>query len=337
MTPFNHCRFDPPIATSPCSVGTCGARVTVFVIAALLATGFHAPRTSAEDLEIGLYRNGQLVERLGTIPAPEAPKAARAGLQSAGARKRVALQGLATEPTAPLVSAPELSAETQRRNAAFASAAQPAIAMRDLLREMKGKPGQGTPVDRQQINTLLQQFAAAQEDVRAVLVETGNRIVRLGLDPVIVERQMQTMEHFEGESAQLQELIAEVTAGAPNAVDKALRYLEEQKFQEIPSLEKATPTHRIYVAEAPRLTREEADALQAQSDGSGAASARRSIRPLDARTTQVSARAELLANSPPIPADLAETIDVQITQAIQEKAAALGNRLWPFTNSSATT
>ena len=86
-----------------------------------------------------------------------------------------------------------------------------------------------------------------------------------------------------------------------------------------PSLAERPPTMQIHVETAPRLTREQADALLAGrpsiSEPSRAASAS-AIAPGVVPPT---------AASLPTPADLAPTIEVELTPAIVSKAAALGN------------
>src|SRR5262245_43113666 len=97
------------------------------------------PRGTGAGLEVGLYKDGKLVERLGSVDELTGTKA--------GAR-------LASESS----SAPTLSEETRHRNEAFSRGTTAAQQIRDLLDTMKGKSSRELGLERQKLDVLFQEF-----------------------------------------------------------------------------------------------------------------------------------------------------------------------------------
>lgn len=301
-----------------------GGRISrLALLLALALPGLTALRPHtvfAAGLELGLYKDGQLVETIGKFSAPaenEVDGTTPAGATTTSPRKN---------PNRPLtVSAPQINEKTRKRNEVFSQAIQPASQIQALLQQMKGKAG--NPTDRQQLETLVQQFMLGQDQVRATMAETVSEIVGLGLDATIIDRQVQTMQNFEMELALFKGLLDDVAAGKPNALEQALLYLEQQKFQHIPSLDRIAPTIQSHVLKAPEMTREQADVLAAKTGDSESQGKRKVGLPnlKDPSASNSRSGGAVPMYNPPSESDLAETIDVQITQAIKDKATALGN------------
>lgn len=371
------------------------------VSAAVLCHAQTIAPPDAGGLKVGLYRDGQLIDTLADLaPAPAADLVSSRG---------IALHSPAVPGGQTLPAAPALSAETQARNAAFARTAQSAVTLRDLLEGLATTAQADTTGPRAELAMRLQDFLDSTADSRAALDRTGQRLAELKLDPVIAARHAQTVAAFEQRLAEFQDRIHDAVYGRPGAVQAALDFLDEARFVDRPSLDKASPTVQVHVLNAPELTREEADALlegqagtetgtqsapetapstpptqtqpaallpapvlqpprpatqaqpgvgkptraEAPSANRGASAGRaRTSRPVspsadpatpttESRSAASTATAtsavpqgvvprrgrgiELAGGPPPAPDDLLPTIDVQITQAILDKAAALGN------------
>jgi transglutaminase-like putative cysteine protease len=278
-------------------------RFILLALASFLLPGL-VPSGHAQSA-IGLYRNGQLIDAFTNVSAPP-PSSEQ--LKSAGTASQ-SRSGF---------SGPAVSDETRVRNLTLAQAAQPAVEIRDLLRQMQQAAARNPAADNQRLASLLQQFLVLQDQARATMVATGDRLLQYKLDPSIYQRHLDTMAAFEAGLSEFTNAVNAVLAGQAGALDQAQAVMERLRFREEPDLTKAGPTHVLMqIRLAPTLTREEADALLPMQSSGPAAPALgqrlESLSPVEA------------AGSPPTPADLAPTIDVQITAEITDKAAALGN------------
>jgi transglutaminase-like putative cysteine protease len=149
------------------------------------------------------------------------------------------------------------------------------------------------------------------------MIATGDHLLQLQLDPSVYQRHVEAMAAFEAGRSEFAKAVKAVLRGRPGALDRAQAVMERLTFREEPDLTKVGPTRvPMQIRHAPQLTREEADALlQAQPTSAG-------VLP---RQQSELAVAVATASSPPTPADLAPTIDVQITTEITDKGSELGN------------
>jgi len=259
----------------------------VLAVALLMGLGAGGARGAAEE-GLGLYRDGQLVEMLGDAQLFESTT----GTQQ--------LNG----PANAAAMAPAVSPETQLRNALFRRAAEPAAEIHEQLRKLKAAGLSLTAEDYEQLQRLLTDFTAAQGDIWSALAQIENQIEEFNLDPLIMERHQQTITVLEDGMQEFTAAVTAVLLDEDEALEQALEVLERLKFREDPPLLQSGLPYAVHTEDAPRLSREEADqALQ---------SAQRAV---SAQQT----------SSPPTPGDLAATPDVQLTQAIIDKAAELSN------------
>ena len=256
---------------------------------------------------VGLYKNGQLINTLGSIPiqtnAPSKALSAKVG------RSSVPLTAVA----------PLISADAQARNQVFADSAMLGIQIRDTLRQIQNPALEAyTPQQaqlEQRLADLLHQLSARQPEVRAAFDSIATRLVELKLPPEILQRHFDAVAANEAGFAAFTSAVNNVLSGKPGAVDAALKLLDQIKLREEPDLTRRGPTHQAMpILSAPQLTREQADALLNNQPKTAAATV--------ARTALGSIKANL---SPPTGNDLAETPDVQLTSAIRAKAVSLGN------------
>lgn len=287
--------------------------------------------TTGWSAEIGgLYRDGQLVEpfnvELPTLSA--ASPSTRAG-QLATPRQEAPLAGR--------VQSPEVSPETQIRNTTFAESAKRAVDVREELFRLEEAQKEGQAIDTTELLQLWSWFAGMEDTMRAELEKIGQRIRDLGLDPVILERHQQTVEAFEQGAREFEEAIAAVLRGEPDAIPRALKILKQLKFREDPPLLSGGLPYQTHVKEAPRLEREKQEqrTVQAVQEGTAVGRPAPAIPQVEQMEEQagpplppgMATEGVILAASPPppTPADLAATIDVQITPEITAKATELGN------------
>ena len=272
----------------------------VFTVAVLLTS---SPAASAnEQVAVGgLYRNGELVDSF-VEPIPSLGASAKAEahtLNAAPASSETQIFRQRVQPPIP-------GAETQSRNLAFARAADAGAKMRELLRRMSARRGEDLGTDRQSLQTLLQEFEATHADVREALSRIGDRVIELGLDQSIHQRHLNAVKAFEQGNKKLRAAIGDVIDGKPGALQRALDLMQQLKFREDPPLLNSGLPFQKHVLEAPRLTRQQADAAPEA-------------------TALASIPTAPMASAPPTPDDLAETPDIQFTPEITAKAAELGN------------
>jgi transglutaminase-like putative cysteine protease len=277
----------------------------------------------------GLYRDGQLVESFDLGLSSEAPP-------QATARSAPAAPSAEGQEPRSRVSPPQVSPETQSRNSVFADAAQRAVDVREALHRLDLAQKSGKAIDTSELVKLWSWFASMHGTMRAELDKIGQRIKELGLDPTILDRHLKTVEQFEKGAVEFEEAIAAVLRGEASAIPRALQVLEKLKFRADPPLLSGGLPYQMYVKEAPRIEREKAPqtSIQALSGGTISGQPQSPTPQKEQRTQQAESslaplvtEREVRAASapPPTSADLAATIDVQITSEITAKATALGN------------
>ncbi|MCB9913176.1 MAG: transglutaminase domain-containing protein [Planctomycetes bacterium] len=276
------------------------------VLGAFLVCAISGPVSA--QISVGLYKDGQLIETLTEdVLSDVAPRQ---------------LHSLADDAPTPLHgTAPAVSAETRARNVIFAEAARLGAQIQETLHGLQTLSAASKAARQPQLprlETLIQEFSAAQDQARAALDRVGERVLELGLPPEIYQRHLDAVEEFDAGRALFTAAINDVVQDQPGAVEHAVALADQFQFRQEPDLTKAGPTRvPMEILPAPALAREEADAL------------------LLARSRQVSDAAQASGGvlqpernvglASPHPADLAETPDVQLSAAIRDKAASLGN------------
>lgn len=308
---------------------------------------FTSSSAAADDNQIvgGLYRNGELVDSLGNAmslldanahASSNASKSKPVSDRAEKFRKRI--RSFIPED------------ETRDRNRSFVRAADAGVRIRELIQSMNtfteedsgtGRDSLQTilsgyensqtdneslrailqdvgalPSDRESLQDLLGEIEATNAEVRESLNRIEDRIIELNLGKKVRKRHIETVQAFEEGSEAISAAIGEVIDGVPGAIESALELLKLLKFREDPPLLSSGLPFEKHVIEAPRLTREEADAAlktEAQVD----------VVPKAAAQADLPVAA--LESAPPTADDLAETPDIQFTPEISAKAAELGN------------
>ena len=275
--------------------------VWIVFTTAVLLTSSVAAKADNQVATGGLYRDGELVDSfVEPLPSFESSgKVAAHTLDAPPASNRTQMFQQWVQPPTP-------GAETQSRNQAFARAADAGTKIRELLRRMNARSGEDLGADLQSLQALFDDFETTQADVREALNQIGDRVIELGLDQSIHQRHVKTIQAFEQGNKKLRAAIGDVIDGKPGALQRALDLMQQVKFREDPPLLNSGLPFQKHVLEAPRLTRQQADAV------------------LEAEA-QASIPAAQMASSPPTPDDLAETPDIQFTAEITAKAAELDN------------
>lgn len=237
---------------------------------------------------IAVHRDGEMVHSVSVEPAQTASQLA-----------------------SPL-GAPTISADVQARNRAFGRAAIAAQRMQDLLDKMATSDTRAGETDRKRLRSLLRKFLWLDDRARA----TMNKTVDIPAESRVAtaQRHSDTVAALERGRSELIEALTAVLSGEPRALSHARSVMRRLKFRDQPGPEETTPrqTLRPFVS-APRLTREQADALLTES-------------PLANRPITQSSSEMLPARRSVFPAgELSSTVDVQITAEITETATALGN------------
>lgn len=274
--------------------------VWIVFTAAVLLTSSPVAGAANQVATGGLYRDGELVDFF-VEPIPSlgsSTKGAERTLDAAPASSGTQMFQQRVQPPIP-------GAETQSRNRVFARAADAGAKMRELLLRMSARRGEYLGTDRQSLQVLLQKFEAMHADVREALSRIGDRVIELGLDQSIRKRHLKTVKAFEQGNKKLRAAIGDVIDGKPGALQRALDLMQRLKFREDPPLLNSGLPFQKHVLEAPRLTRQQADAAPKA-------------------TALASIPAAPMASAPPTPDDLAETPDIQFTPEITAKAAELG-------------
>lgn len=277
----------------------------VFTTAVLLTSSLPA-KADNQLATGGLYRDSELVDSF-VEPLPSLESSAKAAahtLDSVPASRRSQIFRQGVQPSNP-------GEETQNRNRAFARAAEAGAKLRELLLRMSAREGEDQEVDRQSLQALLQEFEATHAEVREALNRIGDRVIELGLDQSVHERHLEAVRSFVEGSKELRAAIKDVIDDKPDALLQALDVMQRLKFRDDPPLLNSGLPFQKHVLEAPRLTRQQADAAQ------------------EAEKPVAKAQADILvadmAIAPPTPDDLAETPDIKFTPEITAKAAELGN------------
>ena len=250
---FAICDFESQAACNHNVAGKFPARLLLLALLLLLA----APSLHAQ-FRMGLYKDGQLIDTLRTVAQPlQTPAQQLSGTKLGPA---AAAQNLA---------APVISAETQARNQAFADSANAAIRIQEALRHMNAaRLAAADSPQSPPLATLLEQFLALQEPVRAAYAAVGNRVLELGLPPEIYQRHLDTVAAFEAGLVQFTNAVNDVLLGKPGALENALALMDQFKFRHEPDLTKAGPTRvSMQILHAPALTREQADEMRQASAG----------------------------------------------------------------------
>lgn len=212
------------------------------------------------------------------------------------------------------IIAPTLAAggETQVRNEVFRASAEAAMrVLEELIRIKSNSSGQGAgSKSRQELQFLYSRFKATQTDVRDQLNQIGQRILDSDLDPEIEQRHLAAMEKFDQGSAALDAAFYEISKGKSGAIDSAFKLMQRLKFREEAPLLNATSPPRSPVLEAPRMTPQDADAELAKAGISSQPSSNFAVS-----GTGTAAQSNYLG----------QTVEIQITQEIIDRAAALGH------------
>lgn len=277
-----------------------------------------APGLAREVTLGGLYRDGELVEPF-TMEVPDSS-------ESLGAARAQAGTPAAVHPGAGRMGAPELSAETQRRNGALAAAAQQGDQLREEMRTLASQ-GEAAALASDQMRELWKGFMAAAREVRRELRRVDDEVIARGLPEEVLARSREALDTHKRGVAEVRRAFNDVRRGEPGAVERAVEVLNRLQFRYDPPLLSAAPSFATDRREAPRIDVSEAYPEPTRPEptpGSEAA---------PEASTHGGELAETLAADPPTPADLAATIDVQLTAAITAKAAELGNspvRIYEF-------
>lgn len=273
-------------------------------IAGLAVWAAAVPAGAADG--VGLYRDGQLVEQLLPASALVADGASSAVARDPQAFARMMAGELATE-----ALGGELRPETVARNAALREAAAPLAALRETVRTMR----EGGVAERTAGRAVLRAQASALADswatTRRVMDEIGAQIAQARLPQEIAARHQRSVAEAARGHAALRGALDAYEAGDEAALAQLDTLLGELAGP-APDLAKLGPTVQPETLRpAPALSRAEADALLETSAKAAAVAAKED--PIE------------LASSPPVAADLAATIEVQLTPEIVAEAASLGN------------
>ena len=185
--------------------------------------------------------------------------------------------------------APQVSAETQARNAAMTNAGNKALELRDAMR--------APTWDVEAIQALLKEFSMAQDQVRYYLNQIETQIQERRLPATVLDRHRRTVADIESSSADLIRLMQDALAGDEGAADAARALLDSSFNRAEPALRHASPKYSMEKKTAPRIERSDAGMPPPM--------------PINI--------------DPPTAADLAETEDIVFTPEIIAKAAELGN------------
>ncbi|MBU4261860.1 MAG: hypothetical protein KKC76_08285 [Proteobacteria bacterium] len=268
-------------------------------------TSSHVAMADDQTITGGLYHDGGLVDSF-VEPLPSFGSSTNASARTldsvpTGSKSQIFRQRV--QPAKP-------GTEMQSRNLAFARAAEAGAKLRELLRRMSAREGEDQVADRQSLQALLQEFEATHAEVREALNRIGDRVIELGLDQSVQERHLEAVRAFVEGSKELRAAIKDVIDDKPDALLQAHDVMQRLKFRDDPPLLNSGLPFQKYVLEAPRLTRQQADAT------------------LEAEALEAEAQADIrvndLAITPPTADDLAETPDIKFTPEITAKATELG-------------
>ena len=267
-------------------------------LAALLLLALGAA-TEVVAQGFGLYKDGQLVEQLGTpLDLSNLPQAPPSTAVNPQARPGAKLKERAAQ-----VRRAEPSAETATRNKAALRCAKVEGELRNLLRAMKS--GAAPDGALGSLRAISFELAAAQAGLQASLSQAHSRILQSGFDSKTADRPNEAAIVIDRNYQNVARAIERILAGEAGAIGEAAALVEAMAPPAAPDLAGRPPTVLSQIEQAPTMEREDADKALAQM---------RSASPN-----------AISASSPPTAADLAATIEVQLTPEIISKAAALGN------------
>jgi transglutaminase-like putative cysteine protease len=262
------------------------AWITFFSLV-LLAT------SASAQFAIGLYKDGQLIDTFGP---PGIANAAERMIST-------------TVPGNAAAVAPAISAKAQARNQVFADSALLAVQIQELIGSLYTRGADRglrlSKREQDQLENLLQQLTAKQEEVRSAYDAIAANLIDLNTPAEIMKRHVETVSANEAGFATFTAAVNELLSADPDKVRKAVELIRAMKLRDEPDLTRRGPTQQaMRFLTAPQLAGSRSSVSSGTSDPSAP------IRPL---------------TPGPTGADLAETPDVQLTLAIRAKAAALGN------------
>ncbi len=263
----------------------------------------------------GLYKDGVLIERMDALIPP------------ASEPQRMNTARLAHP-------AQEISSGTTERNLASNECAAAVEKLREEVLRLHANEREPSASERE----LLVNLRAGVEVAAGKLVEAlapnaaGLRLNRASLPAEALDRHLNSMELMQRNKEEYLAAIDALAQGNPGALAAAAAVVEKYR----PKPEKSLPSQPTILSqriEAPRMTRAEADALLASNASSDSLSS-----PLEAPVDEEPAALRQASGStlvpvpqgapdqaPPVPGDLIETVEIQFTPEITDKAAELGN------------
>jgi N-acetylmuramoyl-L-alanine amidase/transglutaminase-like putative cysteine protease len=273
------------------------------------------PPSRNEGVTIGLYRDGQLIESIQDTSFADLRQ---------GSSRKLSLHGDANTSGASEFGT-AVSPATTERNAALIQGAEAGQRLQHHVRGIVQLFGADRLSGNDELQRLGDDFRAGQSQIRDALTKLQTDLEQRGLPPTILERHAEILRQHDEHVAEVDQALAATLAGTPGAGGRLHALLEQATFLRQPTLPKE-PTLQTRAVEAPRLTRAEADALLPVS-GSASRNRRSSGRSLATlRQMPADGGGDLTLHSGlPSAADLQPTPDVEITQAIIDKAAELGN------------